>query len=705
MAVQRSFHRLAIVNRGEPAMRLIHAVRELNEQGGEPIRLIALYTDVDRHALFVRAADEAYCIGPASFTAPDGSRLAGYLDYEALELALRETAAEAAWVGWGFVAEHPRFSELCERLGVVMVGPTATTMRLLGDKISSKKLAERAGVPVAPWSGGPVDSLGDAVREAERIGYPLMIKATAGGGGRGIRRVLDGGQLPEAFERARAEALQTFGDPTVLLERLVAPARHVEVQTIADGAGGAWAVGVRDCSLQRRNQKVIEESRSPALDERQEREIAQAARRLVLEAGYSGAATVEFLYEPEERRFSFMEVNARLQVEHPVTEAVTGLDLVKLQLHVAAGGRLEGEPPAPSGHAIEARLCAEDPALDFAPAPGKVALLRLPSGPGVRVDSGLVAGDTIPPEFDSMIAKVIALGRDRNEAIARLRRALLETTAVIENGTTNHGFLLELLSHPDVRSGCYDTTWLDRVGARGDRDRPRHAHAALLQAAIEVGDEATAVDRARFYAFARRGRPQARPEVGRRMDLRHRGQGYSFRVEQLGPERYRVAVDGSTVELDVERLGEHERRLVLPEGSYRTAISRQGGDLLVEVDGVPHRISHDEGGVVRSRAPGVVVAVPVGVGDEVEADDVVTVLESMKMESSLVAPCRGRVRKVMVGPNVQVDAGTPLVQIEPFEPGAERKAGERVAFGEGEQWPATDGVKRCVEGFASWSPR
>ncbi len=396
MAAERSFHRLAIVNRGEPAMRLIHAVRELNERGGEPIRLIALYTEPDRHALFVRSADEAYCLGPASFIGPDGSRLAGYLDYEALERALRETRAEAAWVGWGFVAEHPRFSELCERLGVVMVGPDAATMRLLGDKISSKRLAERAGVPVAPWSGGPVESLEEAVREAEGIGYPLMVKASAGGGGRGIRKVLDSRELPAAFERARSEALQAFGDPTVLLERLVVPARHVEVQTISDGAGGAWAVGVRDCSLQRRNQKVIEESRSTALDERQEQEIAEAARRLVLEAGYRGAATVEFLYEPAERRFSFMEVNARLQVEHPVTEVVTGLDLVKLQLHVAAGGRLEGEPPAPSGHAIEARLNAEDPALDFAPAPGRVTLLRLPSGPGVRVDSGLVAGDSIP---------------------------------------------------------------------------------------------------------------------------------------------------------------------------------------------------------------------------------------------------------------------------------------------------------------------
>ncbi len=677
-------------------MRLVHAVRELNEQGDEPIRLIALYTEVDRQALFVRSADEAYCIGPATFTAGDGSRQAGYLDYEALERALRETRAEAAWVGWGFVAEHPRFSELCERLDVVMVGPDAATMRLLGDKISSKRLAERADVPVAPWSG-PVETIEDVVRGAERIGYPLMVKASAGGGGRGIRKVLGAGELAAAFERASAEALQAFGDSTVLLEALVSPARHVEVQTIADGAGGVWAVGVRDCSLQRRNQKVIEESRCPALDEQQENEIAEASRRLVLEAGYRGAATVEFLYEPGVRRFWFMEVNARLQVEHPVTEAVTGLDLVKLQLHVAAGGRLEGEPPPPSGHAIEARLNAEDPALDFEAAPGKVVLLRLPSGPGIRVDSGLVAGDTIPPEFDSMIAKVIATGRDRPEAIARLRRALLETTVVIENGTTNLGFLLDVLSHPDVRSGDFDTTWLDRVRAGGDQDRPRHADAALLQAAIELSDELTATDRARFYAFARRGRPLARSEVGRRVELRHRGETYSFRVCQRGPQRYQLTIDDSTIELDVEHLGEHERRLVLWDRSWRTAISHQGADLLVEVDGLPHRISHDEGGAVRSHAPGVVVSVPVAVGDEVEAGDVVAVMESMKMESSLVAPYQGRVRKVMVGPNVQVDVGTPLVQIEPFdEGGAQRASGERVAFVDA-QHRASTGSERHIE--------
>jgi acetyl/propionyl-CoA carboxylase alpha subunit/acetyl-CoA carboxylase carboxyltransferase component len=696
MAAKRPFHRLAIVNRGEPAMRLINAVRELNEQGGEPIRLIALYTDADRHALFVRSADESFRLGPSTFVDPEGARQAGYLDYEALERALRETRAEAAWVGWGFVAEHPRFSELCERLDVVMIGPDAETMRLLGDKISSKRLAERAGVPVAPWSG-PVEGLEQAQRDAERIGYPLMVKASAGGGGRGIRRVDDAGELPEAFERARSEALQAFGDATVLLERLVTPARHIEVQTIADGSGGAWAAGVRDCSLQRRNQKVIEESGSTALDETQEREIGAAGRRLVLEAGYSGAATVEFLYELESRSFSFMEVNARLQVEHPVTEAVTGLDLVKLQLHVAAGGRLEGEPPPASGHAIEARLNAEDPARDFAPAPGRVSFLRLPSGPGVRVDSGLVAGDTIPPEFDSMVAKVIATGRDRAEAITRLRRALLQTSVVIDGGTTNRSFLLDLLAHPDVRAGRFDTTWLDRMRTDAGHVRAPHADAALLQAAIETHDEAEATDRARFYAFARRGRPQARAEAGRKIELRYEGESYSFVVHQLDTGRYLAAIDDAAVELTVERLSEQERRIEIGERSFRTAIWRQGADLLVEVDGVPHRVSHDEGGAVRSPAPGVVVSVPVAAGEEVEAGDVVVVLESMKMENSLVAPQAGRVREILVGRNVQVDVGTPLVEIEPREGESPVAAGgERVRF-EAAEAPAASPAEEGTE--------
>ena len=408
VANQRPFTRLAIVNRGEAAMRVVHAARELNEEREEQLHLIALYTEPEAQAMFVRRSDQGYCLGPATYTAPDGSHRAGYLDYGALERALTETEAEAAWVGWGFVAEHPAFAELCERLGVVFVGPSSRDDAAPGrqDPLeAASRIHGRPGGALERRSGRRARRGRCAMRET--IGYPLMIKATAGGGGRGIRRVEAADQLAAAFERARAEAEQAFGDPTVLLEQLVTPARHIEVQAIADGAGGAWAVGVRDCSLQRRHQKVIEESAQHGADAGAGGGVKDAARRLVLEVGYRGAATVEFLYEPAERRFSFMEVNARLQVEHPVTEMTTGLDLVKLQLHVAAGGR-SGEPPPATGHAIEARLNAEDPSMDFAPAPGRVELLNLPSGPGLRFDRGVETGDMIPPEFDSMIAKVIA---------------------------------------------------------------------------------------------------------------------------------------------------------------------------------------------------------------------------------------------------------------------------------------------------------
>jgi acetyl/propionyl-CoA carboxylase alpha subunit/acetyl-CoA carboxylase carboxyltransferase component len=695
--MQKPFHRLAIVNRGEPAMRLIHAARELNGGSAEEIRVIALFTEPERNAMFVRHADEAFDLGSASFVDPaDGERKNRYLDYETLERALVAVNADAAWVGWGFVAEHPQFPELCERLGIVFVGPDAAVMRRLGDKINAKLLAEEAGVPVAPWSGGPVDDLDHALRKADEIGFPLMVKAAAGGGGRGIRRVDSRDQLGTALEHARAEALSAFGDPTVLLEKLITPARHVEVQVIADGEGGTWAVGVRDCSLQRRSQKVIEESASPGLSAEQERELEQAAVRLVDRAGYRNAATVEFLYQPEERLFSFMEVNARLQVEHPVTEAVTGVDLVKLQLHVAAGGRLEGEPPARNGHAIEARLNAEDPALDFTPTPGRVERFRLPTGPGLRVDTGIAEGDEVPAEFDSMVAKLIAWGNDRDEALARLRRGLRETMVVLRDGTTNQGFLLELLDREEVRTGEVDNTWLDRLRVKGEIGLARHSDVALVQAAIETAEIEVALERASFYAYARRGRPQAEAAIRRTIELRHGGHGYRFGVQEVGPQRFRVDADGVVVEVEVEHVDPYERRIVYRGATHRTVVSVQGAQFLVEVDGVPHRVSRDDRGFVRSPAPGVVVSIPVAPGEEVARGDIVVVLESMKMESSLTAPFDGRVREVLVRPNTQVAGQAPLVQLNPLETAAEHDAETRVSF-RGDEESAAPRPEQCRE--------
>ncbi|HEY3006183.1 MAG TPA: biotin carboxylase N-terminal domain-containing protein, partial [Kribbellaceae bacterium] len=656
------FKRIAIVNRGEAAMRLINAVRELNAETGGRSETVALYTDAERTATFVREADLAYPLGPASARP--------YLDLAVLERALTETGADAAWVGWGFVAEDPAFAELCERLKVTFVGPGAEAMRKLGDKIGAKLIAEEVGVPVAPWSRGPVETLDEALAASERIGYPLMLKATAGGGGRGIRVVTNDAELTEAYQRTKDEAARAFGSGVVFLERLVTGARHVEVQVIADGQGTAWALGVRDCSVQRRNQKIIEESASPVLSPDQAAELKASAERLALAVGYAGAGTVEFLYHPGEKLFAFLEVNTRLQVEHPITEVTTEFDLVKAQLHVAAGGRLEGAAPEEAGHAVEARLNAEDPDRDFAPAPGRIARLRLPGGPGVRVDTGVGEGDTIPADFDSMIAKIIAYGRTRDEALGRLRRAVADTTVVLEGGTTNKSFVLDLLDQPEVIDGSADTGWIDRVRGEGRLVSHRHSGVALVAAAIEAYQDAEGLERQRLLETARGGRPQVQHEVGRAIDLKLRGAPYKVTVARIGPHRYRVGVaNGGAalrhVDAELERLDEYDARLTIAGRRFRLVTATHGPVHLVEVDGVTHRVSRDEGGVLRAPAPALVVATPVRAGTEVEAAAPVLVLESMKMETVLNAPFRAIVKELLVSTGSQVETGAPLVRLEP----------------------------------------
>ncbi|MBV9207248.1 MAG: ATP-grasp domain-containing protein, partial [Actinobacteria bacterium] len=664
MSGNGAFSRVAVVNRGEPAMRLINAVREWNAEGRPPLRVIAVYTAADRRATFVREADEAVLIGPAD----PGEAFAAspYLDYAELERALRESRADAVWPGWGFVSEKAEFAELCERLGVTFIGPPSDVMRRLGDKIESKRLAEEAGVPLAAWSGGPVAGLDEARSAAESIGYPLMVKATAGGGGRGIRLVRSAGQLGEAFERASSEASKTAGDATVFLERAIRGGHHIEVQVIADAKGTVWTLGVRDCSVQRRNQKVIEESASVVLDGGQERMIRAHAAELIRASGYVNAATVEFLYEPGERLLSFLEVNTRLQVEHPVTEATTGVDIVKLQLHIAAGGALAeagtGEPPV-HGHAIEARLTAEDPERGFAPAPGLIEHLTLPAGPGIRVDTGVSAGDVIPPQFDSMIAKVIAWGRDRPEARGRLSRALRQTAAVIKGGTTNKGFLLDLLDRPEFVRGEVDTTWLDTMMAGGYAP-PRRVDIALLATAFEAYQAHERRQQDRLFTSAERGRPEVGHETWHQADVRAGGEAYKLRVSRSRPARYRVELDGRAVEVDVERSGRFELTLGVGGQHVDVLSVAQGPDYLVEVDGAVHRISGGEAGLIRAPAPAMVVAIPVSAGDEVAEGDVVAIVESMKLETALRAPVAGRVAEVLADVNTQVETGTKLLRIE-----------------------------------------
>jgi acetyl/propionyl-CoA carboxylase alpha subunit/acetyl-CoA carboxylase carboxyltransferase component len=680
--MQNEFQRVAIVNRGEAAMRFIHAAREFRQEHNVPLRTIALFTEPDRQAMFVREADEAVSLGAAQFIDPDTHRpKSTYLDYSRLAKTLASAHAEAVWVGWGFVAEHAAFADLCRDMGIVFIGPSGDVMRRLGDKIAAKHLAENSRVPVVPWSGGPVETLPDACAHAERLGFPVLIKATAGGGGRGIRRVHTADELSKCFEAARSEAFKAFGDPTVFLEKLVASARHVEVQVIADQYGTTWAIGVRDCTIQRRHQKVLEEAPSPALSTHEDQELRQAAIRLSKTAGYCNAGTVEFLYEPESHRFYFMEVNTRLQVEHPVTECTTGLDLVKLQIQIAQGGRLQGDCPQSIGHAIEVRLNAEDAENGFAAAPGTIEYFRLATGPGVRVDTGAAEGESIPAEFDSMIAKVIGFGKTRKEALSRLRRALQDSTIVIKGGTSNKAFLLEMLDRAEVQTGQVDVGWLDHLAADGNHLSHRYADVALLYAAIDAYDFDFALEHAQFYAAAAHGRPQVRSGIGRTHELRYRGQLYSLTTHRLSLQDYRIDIDGMQINAHLQSMGQFESWLNVFGCRFHIVSVIQGASARIEVNGISHRVDRDDGGLVHAPMPAVVVSITVKPGDVVARGDRLAVLEAMKMETQLVAPVAGRVRKVMTMPNVQVNTGAPLFQIEAVSDDWAIPSRDRVKFG------------------------
>ncbi len=664
--MRRDFDRVAIVNRAEPAMRLIHAVRELNRERGDRLTTIALFTEPDRRAMFVREADEAVFLGGSTYTTADGRRHTSYTDLDCLERALVTSRAEAVWVGWAFVSEQPEIADLCERLGIVFIGPSADVMRRLGDKISAKHLAEEVDVPVAAWSRGAVRTAEEALEHGARLGYPLVIKAAVGRGGRGIDEVKTAADLPAALERARAAAHLSFGNGAVFLERRISGARHVEVQILGDAHGNVWACGVRDCTVQRGRRKVIEEAPSPALTAEEDAFVRAASVRLAKRAGYTNAGTVEFLFETGPRRFSFIEVTPRLQVAHPVTEMTTGLDIVKLQIHIARGGVLEGEPPAPRGHAVEVRLHAEDPERGFAPTPGHVDLLRLPTGPGLRVDSGVAEGDPIPVDFNPLVAKLVAWGRTRHEALARLSGALAETALVIRGGTSNKSFLLDLLRRPEVVRAEADNAWLDGFAARGEHVNRDHADVALLAVALDAYNGEAALEQARFFTSASRGRPKVDDAVGFDTELGYRGARYGFSILRAGPSSYRVDA-GTGVALDVreDRLGRRERRITVGGRAHRVISIAEGLDHLVEVDGVPHRVSRDSAGTVRAQSPAVVLRIPVKKGDLVSAGQPVIVLEAMKMEMTVGAPMAGLVREVLVTPNVHVDASAPLLVIEP----------------------------------------
>ena len=444
------FSRVLVANRGEIAVRVIRALHELG------VEAVAVYSTADRDALHVRLADHSVCIGPP----PAGE---SYLSIPALVAAAETTGCEAVHPGYGFLAENPAFVRACEDSHVVFVGPPADVMERMGDKVLAKRELGAVGVPLVPGSDGAA-SVEEARAAATEAGFPILLKASAGGGGKGMRIVTSEDELESAYSAAALEADAAFGDGSLYVEKVVSPARHVEIQVLCDGGGGVLTLGERECSVQRRHQKLVEESPSPALDAGTREEMESAVERACLAIGYRNAGTFEFLLGPD-GSFYFIEVNCRLQVEHPVTEVVTGIDIVREQLRIAAGDRLDLTGRAPRhGHAIEVRINAEDPSRDFAPGPGTVRAFRPPLGPGVRVDTAIVDGCTIPPYYDSLVAKLIVWDDTRPAAVARAVRALTELG--VEGIPTTRELALDVLRSPQFASGDYSTSTLAELTGR-----------------------------------------------------------------------------------------------------------------------------------------------------------------------------------------------------------------------------------------------
>ncbi len=442
------FRKVLIANRGEIAVRIIRACRELG------IRCVAVYSTADRNSLHAQIADEAICIGPPATKD-------SYLNMNAIIQATLNCGAEAIHPGFGFLSENADFARLCEKNGIVFIGPSYNSIEMLGNKAAAKETMKNAGVPVIPGSEGAVSSVEEARIIAEKAGYPVLVKASAGGGGRGIRRVDKPEELESQMQSAQLEAKNYFGDHAVYIEKFLINPHHVEIQILADKHGNVVYLGERDCSMQRRNQKVLEECPSPIVTPELRKRMGESAVTAARQCGYYNAGTIEFLVD-ENRDFYFMEMNTRIQVEHPITEEVTGIDLVKAQLEIAYGMPLgiSQEDIHLSGHAIECRINAENPALDFRPSPGTITALYMPGGPGIRIDGAVYQGYTITPYYDSMISKLIAHGSDRDDAIRKMKWALSEF--IVDGVDTNIDFQLEIIKHPDFRNGNYDIGFLNR---------------------------------------------------------------------------------------------------------------------------------------------------------------------------------------------------------------------------------------------------
>ena len=654
------FAKILIANRGEIACRVMRTARRLG------VRCVAVYADVDRGARHVRLADEA-------------RRVASYLDIEAIIAAARESGAEAIHPGYGFLAENEEFAAACGKAGVVFIGPTPEAIAAMGDKAAAKRLLEKAGVPLVPGYHGEAQEPARLEKEAARIGYPVIIKPSAGGGGKGMRIVEDAKGFRAALEAARREAQSAFGgDDRVLVERYLERPRHIEVQVFGDAQGNVVHLFERDCSVQRRHQKVLEEAPAPGFDRREE--IGAAAVAAAKAIGYVGAGTVEFIAE-QGGRFHFMEMNTRLQVEHPVTEMVTGLDLVEWQLRVAAGETLplSQQEIELSGHAIEARIYAEDPARDFLPSTGTLIHLAFPAESArVRVDAGVESGDEITPWYDPLIAKLIVHGEDRAGALAALRRALAEVE--IAGVQSNVEFLRRLAASRAFAAADLDTGLIARNGAELFAPRQALADELLAAAAFaELGAEEAAA-----RALARRSGDPHSPwncvDGWRLNEASHHDfvfvDGDEERTARLrfGAEGLRLAIDGREYALQGERASASRLRLRLDGRDFQATALRRGEDWHVFCEGSYRRLAlkqhaHDGEteavpGLLTAPMPGRIVKVMAQPGSKVAKGDPLLILEAMKMEHTITAPADGVIKEMHYAAGEQVLEGAELIRLE-----------------------------------------
>ncbi|WP_067656588.1 acetyl/propionyl/methylcrotonyl-CoA carboxylase subunit alpha [Nocardia harenae] len=653
--------KLLVANRGEIAARIMRTARTMD------IATVALYSDPDRDAPHVHAADEAVRL-------PGSTPAETYLRTDLVLDAARRTGADAVHPGYGFLSENADFARACAAAGVVFVGPSPAAIAAMGSKIEAKEIMAAAGVPVLPGATVTGDDPAELAAAAEGIGFPILVKAAFGGGGRGMRIVTGPGELAEAVRSATREAASAFGDGTVFLEKFVESPRHIEVQIFGDSSGAVVHLGERECSIQRRYQKIVEESPSAVVHAELRAELGRAAIAAGKALSYTGAGTVEFVMAPD-GAFYFLEVNTRLQVEHPVTELVTGTDLVRAQLLVAAGEPLPPEVAAAGsrGHAVEVRLYAEDVAAGFVPVSGLLSTLRFPELPGLRVDSGFTSGQTVSTHYDPMLAKVIAHGATRDEACDLLARALRETT--VHGVTTNRDLLIGILRDPEFRAGAIDTGWLERRGA-GALAATAAASADAVRVHALVAAVAGQAQR-REQAPVLRGLPSgwrtlysapqaisfAAGETTLNVSYRVRRDQVEATVDEWQPGPVTVLAASGT-EVDAEIDGVRRGYRLIRTGATWYVDSPLGATALREIDRFPEPADPDEAGSLLAPMPGTVVRIEVGEGARVRTGDPVLVLEAMKMEHTVRAPADGIVVKIPVTTAAQVDAGQILAVVE-----------------------------------------